>query len=178
MKIKFNLTYLLFLFTITLSVLACSKDSDSNDINNNSDKNIITAKVNGKDYKSNPLLTAGAALSLDNVLTFTIQGVDDNDAKIHITGRINSTSKGTYKIQSDEANDYVIFGSYILNGQTDPANVKYFFSSSNEKEVYGEITFTEITTSRLKGTFYFNANEIDNEANEVKITNGAFNISF
>ncbi len=178
MKIKFNLSNLLFFFSITLLVLSCSKDSDPNNPNDDFNKSVVTAKIDGKAFKSNPIITYGAIVNYPGITNFTFEGIDDNDARIAITGKLNSSSKGTYKIESNENEDYLIFAVYTINAEKDPSNAKSFYAPVNENEVVGEMTITEISEKRMKGTFYFTANELGNENSEVKITDGTFDIYF
>ncbi|HTO15924.1 MAG TPA: hypothetical protein VLZ83_09135 [Edaphocola sp.] len=61
-----------------------------------------------------------------------------------------------------------------LSDPTNPETISWLTQATKTGET-GEITFTEITSTHVKGTFHFNAQNLDDNSIK-KITSGAFNV--
>ena len=157
-------TLLLALVISSLS-MACKKDKKDQPTRIGANK--MYAKVNGTPWQPKGCLACNSSFSIgyDDRITFGLGG-KNVDQKISITIVLrNLTKTGIYELTSTELN----FGS-LTN-----TNITYnrFTTTKLNK---GTITITKLDLANkiISGTFEFNAEDKENPANTVKVTDGWF----
>ena len=161
----------LFLATvISLFALSCSS-SDDGGSGGSAAAGTIKAKVDGANFASNKDFTMATKIS--SVGTLTIQGSDNSGKGFNLI--LNGVEgEGTYEIGSG-VGGIAITASYTEANASDPMNSQSW-QAPYDSTIAGEIKISELTDSKVVGTFHFSAkNSNDNSMKE--ITEGSFNVN-
>lgn len=179
----------LFLATaISSFTLSCSSESSDGGGGASAEAGTIVARVGGANFKSMEMATSGAMSSMGGgKYSAQLTGVE-----ISMTGGGSKTlglmmtgielEPKSYDIGGE--NNILMVGTYVeMNGtsQQDITSEAWVAPSEGGAAV-GKITITEISTTKIVGTFHFTAQKQDPESeqwlNDFKeVTNGAFNIN-
>ncbi len=162
-----KLASILFL-TIGLTICSCSVDDDGGD--SNSGRGELTAKVDGKAYKSMPEATTAQESTSANIEIITISGgsLDSENIQMTIIGfegvgsyNLNSVSLGTYTYLKDKSD--------FMSAQ--------IFSTATGASSNGEIKIAEYTKGEsVKGTFSFTGYLTSDVSQKVVVSEGSFNV--
>ena len=134
--------------------------------------NIITAKIDGRDFKNKSCI--GCAAGGDGI------GVEYDDSGYLAIGGYNPgfANIGFVVLGVFAPGDYPL---YSLNGNS--ANVyisegfKTYYTSAQSNGTL-HITKLDLEKKILSGTFEFTAEEQDNPSNTIKVTNGVIDVTF
>ncbi len=154
--------YFILLLTITLAFTSCSDDDDSGSGGTN-DSSFFQCKIDGADYK----ITGdnGAYAKQTGADLFVIYGTEDvtkaNFRNVYIS-LPKVPTKGTYDITSNDIGSGSFFQSAKLYNSAFPGGS-------------GKLEITEISGSRVKGSFNFVATTVTSE--QKKITEGSFDVA-
>lgn len=170
MKTIKRIGVLFMAIAISSFALSCSSSDDGGD-GGNAAQGTIKAKINGSSFTSNKDFTTATKISA--VGTLTIQGSDNSGKEINLT--LNGVDgAGTYEIGSG-VGGIAIIASYTEANASNPMNSQSW-QAPFDSNVAGEIKISELTDSKVVGTFYFTAkNSNDNSTKEV--TEGSFNVN-
>jgi uncharacterized protein DUF6252 len=158
------------LIAVMFLALSCSSDSDGGG-GGTASAGTIKAKVGGTSFTSMEMATV-AMRSGDFM---TLQGSNSSGKAINLVLNGVSTT-GTYDIGGD--NLIAIVGSYVdTNIQNPMASVTYV-APTEGGAVKGSITVTELTDTKIVGTFHFTGTNQDDANDTKEVTNGAFNLEF
>lgn len=156
-----KLFFVLFL-AIGFTLTSCDKDDDDNDEPNNTTGGELSATIDGNEWSAS--LSVGAVNS-SGVISVTGSDANSNQLQISI---LNATSTGTYSLGGSMTNSN--YGRWTTGtGQSDTYTTMLGQGS-------GEVTITELTADRVKGTFYFDA--LNDQQQQVDVTSGSFNAKF
>jgi Family of unknown function (DUF6252) len=157
---------------VSLLVFSCKKDDDGGD-DGNAASGTITAKVNGANFSSNTSFTVANKVTAGGITTVTIQGSDNQGKGVLLI--INGfEGTGSYNIGGG-ANVFVT-GSYIEANANNP-QASQTWMAPFDASVAGEINISEDSSTKIKGTFNFNAKN-SNDNSMRNITEGNFNVNF
>jgi len=170
MKNKVKILFVLPLLSILLAA-SCKKDDLPKATQTGA--NMMAAKVDGKAWQTKACTSCiggGTALSVnyDDRIFFGISG-QNRDQNIVITLVIKSLkSTGVYELTT-QTNNYVQF----YNSKD---IIKYYTSNTNK----GTITITKLDLANkiISGTFDFTAEDENNPANTIKVTDGRFDVKY
>ena len=166
-----NLKAVLLALLILSLNLSCKKDSMPPKPTQTG-ANTMYAKVNGKPWQKKACwscISGGGALDAvyeDGTLKFFVTG-QNNDQKIVISVGVKELkSIGTYPLSNKDLN----FG-YITT-----ENFRYFTSNNSLGII--KITKIDLANKIISGTFEFTAEDENNSANTIKVTDGWFDIVY
>lgn len=160
--------YAFFLLAVMLmTFVSCSKDG-SNPVNTTKN-GFFTAKVDGKDFAADPLLSGGSYATIAGEPLLSFFGRTAAGQAISISG--NVPKPGTYVF--DETTE--ISASYYED--FDAPSISTLFVTPNTDGIAGEVTFTEISNKRVKGTIYFTGTNGESLGKKKVITEGKFDIT-
>lgn len=178
----------LFLATaISSFTLSCSSESSDGGGGGSAEVGTIVAKVGGANFKSMEMATSGALVSVgEGKYVVSLTGVEmsmtgggSKSISLYMNG-IDLEPK-SYDVGGD--NLVSIVGTYIeMNGTSQQdITTNAWVAPSEGGDVVGKITISEISTTKIIGTFQFTAQKQDPDSeqwiNDFKeVTNGAFNI--
>lgn len=153
---------------LALSFASCSSDSAGGSTGGAAGEGTITAKVDGKSFKSLSAATIGQVS--DQVLQVIGSNAKGENISIQI---LSFNGIGTYDVKSD--GDTFAVCSYTAIDLNDPQNTNNIYSSGYDGAVsVGSVDVTSVTDTNIKGTFSFTAK---NQAGASKsITAGSFNV--
>ncbi|MDR6301850.1 DUF6252 family protein [Mesonia maritima] len=162
----------LFLGLSLITSISCSKDDDGGS-SNNASNGIVKAKIDGASFSSSAQGTQASRVDNNGGITIAIVANDLNSGK-NITLNINSIDgEGTYDIGGD--NLVFIVASYTEGNASDPLNSQSWTAPYDEGGVAGEIKISELTDSKIKGTFSFKGKN-PNDDTFKELTEGSFNL--
>jgi len=166
----------LFLGCALMTSISCSSDDDSSSDNNNSAENgVVKAKIDGTSYASTPMGTQASRVDANGGTTVVITSNDLASGR-NLTFTMNTLDGlGTYDIGGD--NSIFIVVSYIETDASDLNNVdvQTWSAPFEGGEKAGEVTLTELSDTKVMGTFYFTGKNSENGSSK-EITEGSFNI--
>jgi hypothetical protein len=166
--------FMLFVSLSLFTSFSCKKDDLPKATQTGA--NIIAAKVNGKVWEKKACWSCigggtGLRVNYDDRNFFGISGEQKDENKdIVITLVIpNLKSIGAYPLSGEGKNQG--FLSNYSNG-----SIKYATSGNNN----GTITITKLDLANkiISGTFEFTAEDENNPANTIKVTDGRFDVTF
>lgn len=168
----FNKAILLVFVVIAVSLTSCKKDDDGGS-GGGAGNGIVQAKVSGSNYKSDASLTSATLIEASgtSTLNITANTLNGKNMTLSIIGGFDGV--GTYNIGGG-AN---VFGnaSYTEVDVANPMNAQTWVAPYDES-VAGEIKVSEITSTKVKGTFKFKGKNADGSFKD--ITEGSFNVNF
>lgn len=159
------------ILSILFVLASCSKDSDGG--SGSAASGTITGKVNGTTVTSTTQLTTATQVSAGSTSTLIMQGTN-NDGKGFQFNINGFDGVGSYEFGGD--NIVFVNGSYVEGNALNPLDTQIWSAPYDDTTVRGQITFTNVTSSKVQGTFEFTCkNANDNSVKE--ITNGSFNVN-
>ena len=158
-------------FLSVLLALSCKKDGLPKATQ--SGENTMAAKVNGKPWQKKACVSCtgggtGLKVTYEDRDFFAVTG-EDHDSGSRIALAISSLkSVGTYSLNSNNV-DYARL--FKLDDGT------YYYTSLKNT---GQVTITklDIANQIISGTFDFTAEDVNNPANTIKVTDGRFDIKY
>ncbi len=154
---KIIICFLILLMTIT----SCKKKNDLGGANGD---DVFKAKVDGVSYVASEIYGAGYN---DNGNLFIVSATNDNTIELEIEGN----RVGTYQIDGNS----VTGGLYTIKATSEIYSTNFGGSST-----IGTIHLTELTSTKMVGTFSFTVSPIFMERtpeNTIDITDGEFNVA-
>ncbi len=136
-------------------------------------ENTMVAKVDGKLWQKKACVSCtgggtGLIVSYEDRNFFGVTG-EDHDSGSRIALSISSVkSVGTYNLSSKNLN----YGRLFKIG----SGPYYYTSTKNTGQV--TITKLDLTNKIISGTFDFTAEDENNPANTIKVTDGRFDVKF
>jgi len=172
MKTLKNFTKFSFLALVVLLTSCSSDDGGDNPI---AVEGTITASVAGASFTSMEMATSATKITAGGTTTIAIQGTDmsGKTIRLQITGNAQA---GTYEIGGD--NVISVIGTYIEVNIQNPQNptTTTYVAPFQGGAVAGSITISEMTDTKVVGSFNFTAKNQSNQNDSKSITNGAFNV--
>ena len=158
----------IFFLGLSLSLTSCSTDDDGGD--SAAGEGNLTAKVDGKAYKSMPAATTAQENSSAGFEVITISGGSIDSENIQIT-IIGFEGVGTYTLNA------VSLGTYTyLKDKSDFMSAQ-IFSTATGASSNGEIKIAEYTKGEsVKGTFSFTGYLTSDTTKKVVVSEGDFNV--
>ena len=161
-------TLLLALFICSLS-LACKKDKMPKPTQTGA--NTMYAKINGQPWEKKACwscIGGGLEVGYDDRTLFVAVG-QNKDQNINVSLIVKELkSVGLHELSNQSINYARI---YNFNEET-----RYFTTNNNKGSV--TITKLDLTNKIISGTFEFTAEDENNSANTVKVTDGWFDITY
>ncbi len=171
MKI-FKKSILVLMAVMAVSLTSCKKDDDGGD-GGNAGSGTVKAKVAGSNYSSDAALTSATRTDSNGTssVTITANTLNGKNITLSIIGGFDGV--GSYNIGGG-AN---VFGnaSYTEIDVSDPMNAEIWVAPFDES-VAGKISVSEVSSTKIKGTFNFKGKNDDGSFKE--ITEGSFNVNF
>ncbi|MFC7356626.1 DUF6252 family protein [Jejudonia soesokkakensis] len=167
-----NLKRIALTFFVSVAMIACKSDDDAGS-GGNAGNGKVQAKVNGSDFESNRDFTVANQSSSGSSTTVTIQG-SDNDGKGIVLVINGFEGEGSYDIGG--SNTVFVVATYVEANASNPMNSQTW-SAPFDSTVAGEVNVTSVTSSKIEGTFNFNAKN-NNDNSMRNITEGSFNVNF
>lgn len=161
------------LFLAVVSFTACSKDDDGGD-GGGAAEGTIKAKVDGSNFTTIAMTTSGQLVSAGGVVSFTMLG-SNSDGKSMAFTIIGFDNEGTYDIGGGA--NITVSASYIETNISNPTDSKVW-QAPYDSSVAGKISFSEVTSDRVKGTFNFKGKNVNGDGSIKNITEGAFNVKY
>lgn len=168
----FKKSILVLMAVMAVSLTSCNKDDDGGD-GGGAAAGTVEAKVAGSNYKSDSALTS--AIRTDNggtsSVTITANTMNGRNITLSIIGGFEGV--GSYNIGGG-AN---VFGnaSYTEVNISNPTDSETWVAPFDDT-VAGEINVSEVSDTKIKGTFNFRGKNADGSFKE--ITEGSFNVNF
>lgn len=157
---KLKLVFVIMVSLAFISLTSCNKDSDEDD-NPVLGGGAMTLKVDGTSWSAS---LASQAVNTNGIINVT--GSDSDAHQVAIT-LLNVTEPGTYKVGSMTSQHGIRWTEGLASTDTYIAN----FTIGT-----GTITITELTTSKIKGSFV--GTVYNTGQNTKSITEGSFDVSF
>lgn len=157
-----------------LTTTSCSDDDGGG--TSTAASGTVAAKINGQNYQSDEMLTSANYVSGGMALTITANNQDGKNLTFNINGFDQTT--GTFEIGGD--NLIAIVATYTEVDATDISNPQTeSWIAPFDDTVAGEISFSEVTDTKIEGTFEFTAKNNDPSLDDtVEVTNGSFNLDY
>ena len=169
-----NLKKLVATLGVTIMLISCSKaggDVTNDQINLGG---TVTATIGSTSFSS----SSANIQKLGN--TITIQGAqtDGKSIGIQLIGLTAAPTAGTYKLYDDGSN-FVGVATYVAGANQTYSSIgcdgslpRAGFTPS------GTVTFTEVSASKITGTFQFNSTSVQNCSDVKTVTSGSFSKTF
>lgn len=172
MKTK-NLFSMILVAFLALSTVTISCKSDDEGGGGSAAEGTITAKINGSSFTSLSEATSGQMVTANGVTTITVLGssMNQNGITINIIG-VDGT--GTYPVGGG-ANVFTN-ASYLEADISNPLNSQTWYAPYNDVSA-GEIKISELSETKVKGTFSFECKNTNGDGSIKTITEGSFNVA-
>ncbi len=161
----------LFVLTLVLTGLftfSCKSDDDGGG-GGGAAEGTITAKVNGAGFTSSSMTTSGTMVGT----TLSFLGTNSEGKSIQfVVNGLDGT--GTYQIGGGA--NISIAASYSEVNLSNPGNSQVWQAPFDDS-VAGEISFSEISNSKVKGTFTFECKNVNGDGSIKNVTEGSFNVT-
>lgn len=162
------------LIAVMFLALSCSSDSDGGG-GATAAAGTIKATVAGSGFTSMAAATVANRVDFNGISTITLQGSNSGGKTISLI--LNGVSAaGTYDIGGN--NSITIVGSYIDTNIQNPMASATYVAPTEGGAVMGSITISELTDTKIVGTFNFTGTNQDDATDTKAVTNGAFNLEF
>lgn len=162
---------LLLLMVLAVTVSSCSK-SDDGPSGGGDSPGILTALINGENYRSLPEEAEAMVATSEGVTVLSLAGRDALGREVGVSVS-QFAGVGSYNLlDPDSPEGYVGLGM-IIEGEGDNTQI---WMLPFEGSQIGKLIVTEYTPNqRIKGTFHF---EVYNPFNESikRVTNGSFDV--
>ncbi|UAB81523.1 hypothetical protein INR76_01820 [Marixanthomonas sp. SCSIO 43207] len=169
MKTLKTLSLILF---VSLSLFACKSDDDGGD-GGSAAEGLVTAKVNGNNFKSMRAASTAVKTQANGITTLRAQGSDSNGKGVVLT-IVGYDGTGSYNVGGG-ANIFVN-AVYVEADVNNPTNSQTWQAPFDDT-VAGSVSVSEDTNDGVKGTFTFEAKN-GNDDSMVNITEGSFNLKY
>lgn len=167
-----NFKHILIAVFVSLTFVACKSDDDAGE-DGDAGAGTVAAKVSGSNFTSNSDFTVATQTQGGGSTTVRVQGSDNSGKGIVLMiGGFEGT--GTYEIGGG-ANIFVN-ASYVEANASNPQDSQAW-QAPYDDTVAGEINVTEINETRVKGTFFFDAKNSNDDSVKM-ITEGSFDVEF
>ncbi|WP_048331089.1 DUF6252 family protein [Bizionia psychrotolerans] len=154
-----------------ISITACKSDDDGGDpAASGGASGVITAKVDGSSFQSLEITSTATQITAGPSTTVTLQGNSSTQAFNMIINAFDGV--GTYEIT--DSNVFIV-ASYIEPNVSNPANSQTWSAPYQNSGVIGEIKVSENTNDRIKGTFFFQCKNANDDSVK-NITEGTFDL--
>ena len=156
---------------VAVSLISCKKDDDGG--GGGAASGTVQAKVAGSNYKSDSALTSAIRTDANGTSSVIITANTMNGRNISLSIMGGFEGVGSYNIGGG-AN---VFGnaSYTEIDVSNPSDAE-IWSAPFDATVAGEINVSEVSDTKIKGTFNFRGKNDDGSFKE--ITEGSFNVDF
>lgn len=169
--------FLLLLSIVTIS--SCKKDEDGGDAGPAAE-GTIQATIDGKTFTSLSMVTFATKVTAAGTTIISIQGNNGGTSSQAIVFTLNGiTETGTYEIGGKSS--ISVSASYIETkvSLSDPANPEVnTWQAPYEESAAGEIKISELSDSKIVGTFQFKGKNTLGDGSVKEIKSGSFNIKF
>ena len=159
-----------FVVVTTFTLFSSCSSDDNGGGGGNAAAGTIKGKVNGTMVTSSSQLTQANKVSVGSTTSLTMQGTNF-DGKGFSFVINNFTGTGTYEIGGSSS--VFVVANYI-EGSVSATNI--WSAPFDTDALRGQISFSESTDDKVKGTFNFTAKN-PNDNTEKEITEGSFNVS-
>lgn len=163
--------FMVIVMTIMMvSLASCSKDDDGGG-GGSAGEGTITATVNGTTVTTLEITSAANTVTGGGQTTLTLQGNTASQSFNMIIFGYDGV--GTYELSDSNV---FISASYTEVNINDPLNSQMWNAPFQDSGVVGEIKISEFADGKVKGTFNFNAKNVD-DGSMKNITDGSFNLN-
>lgn len=169
MKTIKHLCLAIVLATATIFTSCSSSDGDGGGGGGGASAGTIKAKIGSTNFKS--MTAASFAMNQSGMLI--IQGSDATGKAIQLM-LSGVTAAGTYEISNA---GIAVIANYTIANISNPMASQVFAAPYEGSGVAGSITISEITATKVVGTFTFTG-KLQNGTETKQVTNGAFNVNF
>lgn len=152
---------LILILVLGVFFAACNSDDSNPSGSGNNVNGTMTAKVNGADWTATIVSKAAKAGPTIVITADEVAGGRQKKIQINLMG---VSAAGTYSLGGMNSGAYID----VPAGTTDP-NV---LMQATEMATSGSITISELSTTKIKGTFSMTTDE------GTSITNGSFDMKF
>lgn len=174
MKSLNKIKLILMVLTIGLFSLSCSSDDDGGG-SGPAGEGTITFKVDGTSVTTLEMVTFA---TYTNKVLMVEGNTGGTNAKGIVLQVFGIDGPGTYPLGGN--NDFFHVGAYLefdidLNnplGMTEES-----WQAPYDNTLAGEIKVSELTDTKVVGTFYFKGQNVDGDESFKQITDGSFNVS-
>ncbi len=167
------------IFLSLLIFTGCKKDDS--DLKGSAAEGTIQASVSGKSFKSSaiPGATFATKTSVGSLTVINMTGSTAGTSSQSITINLNGiTEPGTYQIGGSLNASVIITYMETEISLSDPTNPKITtWTAPWDGSVAGEITITELTDTKITGTFTATCKDED-ETSTKELKSGSFNLKF
>ncbi|PZD78692.1 DUF6252 family protein [Mesonia sp. K7] len=164
---------------LSLTFLVSCSSSDDGGSGGSAAEGTIEASVNGSAFNSLSMTSFASLVEAGGTTSLVIQGNDADGRAVHLMMHSVYEGPGTYEINGDEGN-VMISASYIeidvdMNNPQNSETTTWVAPFEGGGLV-GEIQVSEDEGEYVKGTFFFEARNQDDENDTVNVTSGSFNV--
>ncbi len=169
-----NTMYIVLMsLALVFTTTSCSKDDDGGG-GGDASNGTIKAKVAGANFSSSPQLSAATQINAGGSTVITVQGNDSSGKAIVLV--MNGVSEtGTFSIGGGA--NISISASYIEANVSNPTDTQ-IWQAPFDSTVAGEVNISELSDTKVKGTFNFTGKNVNGDNSTKAITEGSFNMNF
>ena len=166
----FNKTILVLMAIVAVSFNSCKTDDDGGD-DPQGGTGTFSAKVDGNTFTSLQGTVAGQITQSGPTKVFAISAgtMQSENLQMIVT---TFDGVGTYDLNFTNIGTY----SYLPDPSNPDPNTVVIFSTGNGQPSNGQLKVSSFEGNVAKGTFSFNAYNLDNLSQSVSVTEGEFNI--
>ena len=170
---KNTMYMMLIALALVFTVTSCSKDDDGGG-GGDAASGTVKAKVAGSNFTSSPQLSFASRTDVGGTTTVTVQG-NDNSGKAIVLVMNGVTGEGTFQIGGGA--NISISASYLEVNISNPSATQTW-QAPFDSTVAGEVKISELSNTKVKGTFNFTGKNVNGDNSTKAITEGSFNLSF
>lgn len=156
------------LISTSIFTFSCKSDDDGGG-GGSAAEGTISAKVNGTQFNSMTMATTGTSVA--DMISISGTSTDGKNISITVNG-IDGT--GTYQIGGGA--NISVAASYLETNISNPSNSQTW-QAPYDDTVAGEISFSEISSTKAKGTFSFECKNVNGDGSMRTVTEGSFNVN-
>ncbi|MDI1257267.1 MAG: DUF6252 family protein [Flavobacterium sp.] len=175
MKSIISITKMSFL-ALAFLVISCAGGDDNGGGGTTTANGTIKAKVGGANFTSLAAATTAMKVATGNNFLIQLLGTSSTGKALSLTLAEVPATTGTYDIGGD--NLISVAGSFVDTNISNPQASPTYVAPWDGGGVAGSITITEITDTKIVGTFHFTAKNQADQTDVKEVTNGAFNVNF
>ncbi len=168
---NFKKSILVLMAVVAVSLTSCKKDDDGGG-GGSAGSGTVVAKVGGSNFKSMEIASTATETTAGGSTTITIQGSDANGKGIFIYIN-NYDGIGTYEFSDSNV---FVNATYVEANINNPLDSKTWSAPYTDSGVVGEVSISEKTDTKIKGTFNFTAKNVNGDQSLKNITDGSFNL--
>lgn len=168
-----SIKHISFAIVLALSTIVTSCSSDGGGGGSSASAGTMKAKVGSTNWSSLSAATAATKQVTGSSTTIIVQGSDASGKAMQLMVIANIIAPGTYEISNASNTTNASYTEVNINN---PAASQTWAAPYENSGVIGSITFTDITSTNVKGTFTFTGKN-ESGADTKQITNGAFNVN-